>query len=53
MSDVPERIENAMSETLRDATRDERIPPNLLRDMAAQWEIGLGYARDAGAASRR
>jgi serine/threonine-protein kinase HipA len=50
---VVQRIGDAMSETLRDATRDERIPPNLLRDMAAQWEIGLGYARDAGAASRR
>ena len=29
------------------------MPRALLRDMAAQWEIGLGYARDAGAASRR
>lgn len=53
MSDVPERIDNAMSETLRDASHGERIPRALPRDMAAQWEIGLGYARDAGAASRR
>ncbi|HYE38863.1 MAG TPA: hypothetical protein VEB23_02960 [Ramlibacter sp.] len=53
MSDVPERIGNATSETLREASRDERIPRALLRAMAAQWEIGLGYARESGAASRR
>ena len=39
------RIADAMSDTLAQARQDDRIPPNMLADMARLWDSGMAYAR--------
>jgi len=46
---VLHRIAEAMTSTLDEATRDDRIKPDLLEQLRSAWEPGRWYAIEAGA----